>query len=167
MVPFRVLLCRQDSTLKPMVITLYVIVCPSIYIFASTASNHCKHDMGALLWLNAEPPERVPTPLFGRLIRCSAHPPHTYLLSSCVAILPYSKSLNHSSLAFAVKNAQDSGDINYYINLNIDVSAQNMTSLAPTVPVAPAQLRRLAITVILDVASFPGHGLYSFLYVAC
>ena len=130
-----------------------------VYIYLLQQHRITVNMTWVLLWLNAEPPERVPTPLFGRLIRCSAHPPHIYLLSSCVAILPYSKSLNHPSLAFAVKSVQDSGDINYYINLNIDVSAQNMTSLAPTVPVAPAQLRRLAITVILDVASFPGHGL--------
>ena len=38
----------------------------------SGASSHCKHDVGALLWLNAEAVERAPTPLFGRLVRCSA-----------------------------------------------------------------------------------------------
>ena len=29
--------------------------------------------MGDLLWLNAETLKRAPTPLFGRLVRCSAH----------------------------------------------------------------------------------------------
>ena len=39
----------------------------------SRASNHGKHDMGALSMLNAETLKRVPSPLFGRLVRCSAH----------------------------------------------------------------------------------------------
>ena len=29
--------------------------------------------MGTLLWLNAVTLKRAPTPLFGRLVRCSAH----------------------------------------------------------------------------------------------
>ena len=34
----------------------------------------CKHTyMGALSWLNAETLERAPTPVFGRLVRCSTH----------------------------------------------------------------------------------------------
>ena len=37
------------------------------------ALNHWKHDMGTLLWLNAETLRRAPTPLFGRLVRCSTH----------------------------------------------------------------------------------------------
>ena len=41
--------------------------------FALWASSRCKHDMGTLSWLNAEILERVPTPYFGRLVRCSAH----------------------------------------------------------------------------------------------
>ena len=41
-----------------------------VQLFASRASSYCKHDMGALSWLNAE---RAPTPLFGRLVKCSAH----------------------------------------------------------------------------------------------
>ena len=36
-------------------------------------TSRCKHDVGALSWLNAETVEREPTPLFGRLVRCSAH----------------------------------------------------------------------------------------------
>ena len=50
-------------------------VCTLLFVqlFASSASSHCKHDMGALLWLNAETLERAPTSLFGRLVRCSAH----------------------------------------------------------------------------------------------
>ena len=42
-----------------------------IQLFASRASNCCKHDMGTLLWLKAETLKRVPTPLFSRLVRCS------------------------------------------------------------------------------------------------
>ena len=46
----------------------------SMYLFASRASNHWKHDMGVLLWfINAKTHKRVPTPLFGRLVRCSDH----------------------------------------------------------------------------------------------
>ena len=45
----------------------------SMYLFALRASNHWKHDMGALSWLNAEALKRVPTPLFGRLVRCCTH----------------------------------------------------------------------------------------------
>ena len=55
-------------------------------LFALRASNHWKHgyckkwmvgrpDMGAFLFLNAETLKRVPTPLFGRLVRCSANWP--------------------------------------------------------------------------------------------
>ena len=43
------------------------------YCFVLRASSHCKHDMGALSWLNAEAFERAPIPLFGRLVRCSTH----------------------------------------------------------------------------------------------
>ena len=64
--------CCQDSTLKPLVIPLYVILCP---VICFEGSSLCKHDVGALSWLNAETVERVPTPLFGRLVRCSAHGP--------------------------------------------------------------------------------------------
>ena len=39
------------------------------------ASSHCEHDMGALLWLNAEIFKRASTPLFSGLVRCSAHGP--------------------------------------------------------------------------------------------
>ena len=69
-VPFRVLCVgRQDSTSKPLVIPLYVI------LYSLRASSCCKHDVGTLSWLNAETVERAPTPLFGRLLRCSAHGP--------------------------------------------------------------------------------------------
>ena len=44
-----------------------------VQLFASRALSRCKHDMGTLSWLNAEPLERAPTPLFDRLVRCSAH----------------------------------------------------------------------------------------------
>ena len=63
-------LCRQDSTLKPLVVSLYIVVCPVICL---RASSRCKHDMGAHSYLNAETFERASTPLFGRLVRCSAH----------------------------------------------------------------------------------------------
>ena len=49
-----------------MVILLYV-----VKLFASRASSSCKHDMGALSWLNAETLERVH--FLGRFVRCSAH----------------------------------------------------------------------------------------------
>ena len=42
------------------------------FIFASRASSHCKHEIGTLLWLKAETFERVPNPLFSRIVRCSA-----------------------------------------------------------------------------------------------
>ena len=61
MVPFRVF--HQDSTSKPLVVPMHVIVVSSYY----------KHNMVALSWLNAEPLERMPTSLFGRLVRCPAH----------------------------------------------------------------------------------------------
>ena len=44
-----------------------------VRLFALRASSHCKHDVGALSWLNAKTVERVPTLLFDRLVRCSAH----------------------------------------------------------------------------------------------
>ena len=47
-------MCHQDSTLKPLVIKLYVI------LFALRASSRCKHDVGALSWLNAETVEIAP-----------------------------------------------------------------------------------------------------------
>ena len=47
-----------------------VCYCLSIF-FASEASSHCKHDMGALSWLNLETLERVPSPVYGTLVRCS------------------------------------------------------------------------------------------------
>ena len=41
-----------------------------VQFFAPRASSHCKHDMSAL---NAKTLERVPTLLFGRLVRCSVN----------------------------------------------------------------------------------------------
>ena len=38
-----------------------------VQLFFSRALSHCKHDMGALSWLNAETVERVPTPLLADL----------------------------------------------------------------------------------------------------
>ena len=46
-----------------------------VQLFASRVSSCCKHDVGALSWLNAETVKKAPTPLFGRLVRCSAHEP--------------------------------------------------------------------------------------------
>ena len=45
-----------------------------LQVFVLRASSHFKHDMDALWWLNAGTleRERVPTPLFGGLVRCSA-----------------------------------------------------------------------------------------------
>ena len=51
-------------------VPLYVTVCP---IICFKASSHCKSYIDALLWLNAEMLERVPIPLFVRLVRYSAH----------------------------------------------------------------------------------------------
>ena len=39
---------------------------------ASRVLSRCNHDIGTLSWLNAKTFERVPTPLFDRLVRCSA-----------------------------------------------------------------------------------------------
>ena len=44
-----------------------------LQLFAFRALSQCKHDMGALLWLNAETLEIAPAPLFDRLVRFSAH----------------------------------------------------------------------------------------------
>ena len=46
-----------------------------VQLFALRVLSHCKHDVGVLSCLNVETVERVPTPLFGRLVRCSAHGP--------------------------------------------------------------------------------------------
>ena len=46
-----------------------------VQLFALRVSSHCKHDMGAVSWLNAETVEKAPTPLFGRLVRCPTHGP--------------------------------------------------------------------------------------------
>ena len=40
------------------------------FVFALGTLSHCKYDMGALSWSNVETVVRVPTPLFGRLVRC-------------------------------------------------------------------------------------------------
>ena len=68
--------CCQDSTSKSVMVP-----------FASRASNHWKHDMGILLWfINAETHKKVPTPLFGRLVRCSTHG-HSFARLRYVCIL--------------------------------------------------------------------------------
>ena len=52
------------------------VVCYLCALFASRASSRCiKQDVGALSWLNAETVKRAPTPLFGRLVKCSAYGP--------------------------------------------------------------------------------------------
>ena len=45
MIAVQSVVCRQDSTSKPLVVPLYVIVCE---LFASRASSRGKHDMGVL-----------------------------------------------------------------------------------------------------------------------
>ena len=69
-VPFRVL-CAVRTRLW----TLWWFRCTlfCVQLFASRALSRCKHDVGALSQLNAEIVERVPTPHFGRLKRCSAY----------------------------------------------------------------------------------------------
>ena len=87
-------MCRQDSTSKPLVIPLYIILCP-VQLFASRASSRCKHDV-VLFRGYAETVERAPTPLFGRLVRCSAHGPF-------FARLRYNnQTRKYGSLAFPV-----------------------------------------------------------------
>ena len=53
-------LCCQDLTMRPPPAPLYLI---------RVAVNMTY--TGALLWLNVETLERVPTPLFGEIVRCS------------------------------------------------------------------------------------------------
>ena len=60
--------CRLDSTTKLLMARLYVIVCQ---IIASKVLSCHQHDIGTLSWISAL--ERAPTPLFGRLVRCSTH----------------------------------------------------------------------------------------------
>ena len=62
-------MCRQDLISKQLAAQLYVIV----QLFALGVPSRCKHDMGALSWLNTETLERVPTPFFDKLVKCSAH----------------------------------------------------------------------------------------------
>ena len=71
-VPFRVL-CAVRTRLR----SRWWFRCTLLFVqlVASRASSRCKQDMGALSWFNAETPERAPIPLFGRLVRCSAHGP--------------------------------------------------------------------------------------------
>ena len=71
-VPFRVL-CAIRTRLRSHWWFHCTLFC--VQLFASRASSRCKHDMGALSWLNVETVERTPTPLFGRLVRYSAHGP--------------------------------------------------------------------------------------------
>ena len=47
-------MCGQDSTSKQLVIRC------TLLLFASRASSRCKHDMGALSWLNVETVESAP-----------------------------------------------------------------------------------------------------------
>ena len=56
--------CYQDLTSK------YGLCCICYSLFNTLLWGHWVADMGTLLWLNAE---RVLLPLFGRLVRCSAH----------------------------------------------------------------------------------------------
>ena len=49
-----------------LVIPLYIIDCPNNF------KGCFKYDMGTLSWLNAKTVGRVPTPLFGRFVMCSA-----------------------------------------------------------------------------------------------
>ena len=44
-----------------------------VRLFVLRSLSCYKHDVGTLLWLNAEALERAPTPLFGRLVQCSTH----------------------------------------------------------------------------------------------
>ena len=66
----------------------------SNYVFASRASSRCKHDMGALSSLNAETVEKTPTPLFGILVRCSAHGPFFARLRYMHLLVLYALVLN-------------------------------------------------------------------------
>ena len=61
-------MCRQDSTLKLLVIPLYIILAMCNYLLRGfpVAVNM---KLGALSWLNVETVERAPTSLFGRLVR--------------------------------------------------------------------------------------------------
>ena len=70
MAPFRVL-CTVRTWLQSCWWFRYTLL--FVQLSASSGSSRCKHDLSALSWLNAEPSERAPTPLFGRLVRCSAH----------------------------------------------------------------------------------------------
>ena len=49
------------------------VTCCLSRLFALRALSRCKHDMGTLSCLNMEQLERLPTPLFGRLVRCSTN----------------------------------------------------------------------------------------------
>ena len=68
--PFRVL-----CAVRPWLWSSWWFLCMLLFVqlFALRASSHCKHNMGALSWLNVETLGRGPTPLFDRLVRCSAH----------------------------------------------------------------------------------------------
>ena len=77
-------LCHQDSTSNLVVVPLYVTVCP---IICFKASSHCKRDIDALLWLNAEMLERVPIPLFVKT--CKIFRPWVLFCETTVYIPPY------------------------------------------------------------------------------
>ena len=77
-------LCHQDSTSNLVVVPLYVTACP---IICFKASSHCKCDIDALLWLNAETLERVPTPPF--CPTCKMLRPWVLFCETTVYIPPY------------------------------------------------------------------------------
>ena len=61
--------CHQNSA----VVDFFVCTLLFVQVSVLKESSHCKHVMGTLLWLNAVTLKGAPTPLFGRLVRCSAH----------------------------------------------------------------------------------------------
>ena len=66
--------CHQDSTSKPLVVLLSVTACP-ITCFEGIESliNMTWRQDGRTFVVECETLERAPTPLFGILVRCSAH----------------------------------------------------------------------------------------------
>ena len=105
-VPFRVL-CAVRTRLQ----SRWWFHCTLLFVqlFASRASSRCKQDMGALSWFNAETPERVPTPLFGRLVRCSTHGPFFARLR----YIHYSHTITHTCQTH--KNTKTALDTNILI----------------------------------------------------
>ena len=66
-----------------------------VQLLTSRASSWCKHDKGALLWLNVETPKRTPIILFGQLVRCSTHGRSFARLWYKVYCLPQRTRLHH------------------------------------------------------------------------